>query len=69
MTKPRQLLSFNEAVELLIEAKVVESKFSVGTNRDATEIVIPAGGIDCDKNRLFKRSDVCRLIGYARLGD
>jgi hypothetical protein len=63
----RQCLSFWEAVEMMIDAKVIEGQYSVGTNEKRTEIVIPAGGIDAKKDGFFRRSDVCRLIGYVQM--
>lgn len=62
----RQRLTFQEAVELLVEAKVIDGSYSVGSNRTKTELVIPVGGIDADKDGFFKRSDVCKLISYHR---
>jgi hypothetical protein len=69
MPRLRQRLSRTAAIELLIEAGVVtpENRSMVLGFED--EIVFGFGGIDADKNGFFKRSDVCRLIGYARMGD
>ena len=67
MPRLRQRLTFRAAIELLIEAKVIESDFDVGTNDVRTEINLAAGGIDAHKDGFFRRSDVCRLIGYVRL--
>ena len=63
----RQRLTFRAAIELLIEAQVIASDFDVGTNDARTEINIAAGGIDARKDGFFRRPDVCRLIGYARI--
>lgn len=63
----RQRLTFWEAIQLMIDAKIIEGQFSVGTNATRTDIVIPAGGIDARKDGFFRRSDVCRLIGYAQM--
>jgi hypothetical protein len=60
-------LTFKQAVQMLIEAKVVDSEMSVGTNNNQTEINIPAGGIDANSKGMFNRSDICKLIGYSRI--
>jgi hypothetical protein len=65
--KTRSKLTFWEAVELLIEAKVIDSRQSLGTNGTQTSIEIGAGGIDAHKDGFFRRADVCKLIGYARI--
>ena len=69
MARLPQNLTFQRAAEMLTEAGVVEGKWSIGTNATLTEINIPAGSIGTHKNGFFKRSDVCRLIGYAQLDD
>lgn len=67
MTKLNPRVSFSEAVDMLISAKVItDREMSVGTNSTHTTIELPAGGIDADADKLFKRVDVCRLIGYAK---
>jgi hypothetical protein len=63
----RQRLTFQAAAEMLVAAKADESVFSIGTNQRRTEIILPAGEIDADKDGFFKRSDVCRLIGFAQM--
>ncbi len=67
MKRHPKYLSLNEAADLMIEAGVIETRLSIGTNRTATELAIPAGTIDANERGLFSRSDVCRLIGYAQM--
>lgn len=66
MPRLRQRLTFWEAIDLMIQAEIIEGQYSVGTNENRTEINLPAGGIDAGKDGFFKRSDVCLLIGYSR---
>lgn len=67
MPRLRQRLSRTEAIDMLIEAKVLESENRSMVLGSKTEILWGENGIDADKNGFFKRSDVCRLIGYAQM--
>jgi|HubBroStandDraft_1064217.scaffolds.fasta_scaffold358604_2 hypothetical protein len=59
-------LSRSEAIDMLIDAKIVEPTDRSMVLGSYTEIVFGFGAIDADKDGFFSRSDVCRLIGYGQ---
>ena len=67
MPRLTQRLCRTAAIELLIEAKVVSHEYRSMVLGSKTEIIFGFGSIDADKNGFFKRSDVCRLIGYGQM--
>jgi hypothetical protein len=67
MPRLQQRLSRDEAIEMMIAARVVEPEYRSMVLGSKTEIFWGENGIDADKNGFFKRTDVCRLIGYAQM--
>lgn len=66
MPRLRQRISRTEAIDMLIEAKIVAAADRSMVLGSKTEIVFGFGGVDADKDGFFKRRDVCRLIGYGQ---
>jgi hypothetical protein len=67
MPRQRQRLSRDEVVQMMIDAGVVDLEYRSMVLGSLNEVLWGENGIDADKNGFFKRSDVCRLIGYAQM--
>jgi hypothetical protein len=71
MDNRRKKFTFNEAVEYLLEAKVISDRvMDIGSNRQQTSLDLLTYidlGIDKRPNGFFHRDDLNKLIGWCQM--